>query len=89
MINQLPSPECPLGYTTRQLEQILTPQRLESFWEWFTGQTGAICDGRLYNHEIKAYEPSPCAANPHGMVVYRSDFERFLAGLGDAEWVGA
>jgi hypothetical protein len=27
------------------------------------------------------YEPTECAANPHGMVTYRSDVERFLMGL--------
>lgn len=39
-------------------------------FDWFCGYTG---DG--------SYEDTECAGNPHGPVVYRTDLNRFLAGL--------
>ena len=33
------------------------------------------------------YEATECAASPHGMVVYRSDLERFMRGLPIYDWL--
>lgn len=73
----LPQPICKMGYTKAQLEQILGP-RLTEFNRWMYGQTGAICDGREYDHAAKAYKPTNCG--PHGMVVYAHDLRQFLSG---------
>lgn len=75
---KLVAPECKLGYPSRQVEEIMG-DRLSTFNRWMSGQTRAICDGRNYNHDIKAYEPSGCG--PHGPVTYSWDVQRFLAGL--------
>lgn len=71
---------CPLGLTIEELETLLGPT-IERFWDWMYGQTMAICEGRRYNHETKEHEDDECAEHPHGLVVYRSDVERYLAGL--------
>jgi hypothetical protein len=81
-------PECPLGYPMTQLEALLNPVGMEAFNHWFNGQTGSICEGKQYNPAIRKDEPDACAGHPHGLVVYASDFRRFLAGMGDAEWPG-
>lgn len=73
----LPAPECPLGYTDRQLREILGAQ-LPGFDAWFDGQTGAVCEGREWNPETGEYQPTTCAGAPHGLVVYAHDLERFL-----------
>lgn len=39
-------------------------------FDWYCGYTGT-----------GYYEDDDCAGNPHGMIVYRHDLERFLAGL--------
>ena len=70
-------PECKHGFTQGQLVDILG-DRLVEFKMWMRGQTIASCDGRLYNHGKKEYEPSGCG--PHGFVVYSWDLERFLDG---------
>lgn len=69
---------CMYGFTYEDQERILG-DRLPEFSRWMRGQTITKCDGRQFNHATKKYEPDGCG--PHGMVVYRSDLERFLAGL--------
>jgi len=61
----LPDPICQYGYTQEQLHAIFGA-RLHEFEKWFTGQTGAICD-----------DPG---CGEHGLVVYRWDVERYVAG---------
>lgn len=70
-----PQPDCIYGYTQGQLDSILGPRRIE-FNRWMYGQTGAICDGRRYDHNLKTYVETGCG--PHGMVVYSWDLKRFL-----------
>lgn len=70
-------PNCHLGYTYEQLQDILG-SRLDEFSHWMVGQTMSICEGQQYNYEKKDYEPTNCG--PHGMVVYPWDLQRFLHG---------
>jgi hypothetical protein len=77
----LPRPSCSLGYTEADLAAILGPD-LIPFRAWFSGQTGAICDGRLWDGN--RYVDSTCG--PHGPVVYGHDLVRFIEGKDDAEW---
>jgi hypothetical protein len=74
----MPPPSCPYGYTDADLDAILGDRR-PAFTRWMWGQTGTICDGRLYDHDARRYKPSPCVDAPHGFVVYGSDLRRFLA----------
>jgi hypothetical protein len=69
-------PECDMGYTVPQLEEILG-DRMPDFDRFMHGQTFSLCDGRLYNYETKGYD---AGCGPHGTVVNRSDLERFLRG---------
>lgn len=75
----LPDPECRLGYTYTQLTTILG-WRLDDFGRWMRGQTMSLCDGRKYNHDSKVYEEA-CGGVSHGGVVYRHDLERYLLDL--------
>lgn len=74
-------PDCTLGFSTQFLEGILSTRDYANLQRWMDGQTGAICDGRVYNHETKQYEPSECADNPHGVVYYAHDVRRWALGL--------
>lgn len=74
-----PAPECEYGYTFTQIGFILG-DRMPEFNAWMVGQTGAICEGRSYDHETSKYVIS-CGGIAHGMVVYSSDLHRFMAGL--------
>lgn len=69
-------PACPLGYTAEQVEQIAA-EDIADFRKWIEGQTVAICDGRVFNHETREYEPSKCAETPHGVVFYPWDVARW------------
>lgn len=73
--SQLPAPTCRSGYPLAQVETILGA-RAAAFWRWHEGQTGAICDGRSFDHDTRQYRDTGCG--PHGPVVYRWDLERFL-----------
>lgn len=73
-----PPPNCPAGYSWDYLEEVMTPTVFQEFRYWMRGQTCTICDGRVYNYATKLYQPSECAANPHGGVAYRWDVHRFL-----------
>lgn len=77
--DNLPDPECILGYPLSRVEDLLGPS-FERFRYWMRGQTVAQCDGRSYNYEIKGYEPTGCG--PHGTVVYVHDLKRWLANEG-------
>lgn len=76
-LKDLPPPECPGGYTRAQITEIFGDDE-DRFWAWFTGQTGSICDGRRYDHEKQAYEPTECAGAPHGPVVYPWDMREYV-----------
>ena len=74
-------PECELGYTQQQINHIfgvLAP----TFYQWMSGQTGSICEGRKYDHAEQAYQPTGCG--PHGCIVYAYDVERFVEKLNSA-----
>lgn len=72
----LPSPACESGYTRDQIEAILGPA-VASFDQWHRGQTGGICDGRIWSHETRTYSPR-CGGVAHGFTVYESDFTTFM-----------
>lgn len=75
---EYPIPECSLGYTARQIEQLMG-SRIHEFYSWMNGQTMAICDGRAFDPEVGSVRDSGCG--PHGVVVYSWDAKRFLLGL--------
>lgn len=77
-MNPLSEPECSYGYPWTQLEREVDAETVERLSDWMSGQTMAICDGRRYNDDSREYEPT---GHAHGLVVYRWDVERFLAGL--------
>lgn len=68
---------CPHGLTRRDVKTVMGA-RLDEFDKWMNGQTMMICDGRKFNHDTREYEPD--CPEPHGVVAYRWDVERFLAG---------
>lgn len=76
MIQELPPPECSMGYTSAQLDTILGTDR-ERFNRWMRGQTVALCDGREYDHVTKEYHET---GHAHGVVVYGTDLRNFLVG---------
>lgn len=78
MKDNLPKPECALGYTHSQIEEILG-QRTKEFWFWMSGQTMVLCDGKYYDHHLGKYLSTECG--PHGGIVYPWDLQRFLDGL--------
>lgn len=75
---KFPEKDCEYGYSWSFLEETMDPDTFKKFSHWMRGQTCTICDGRLYNHEKKQYEPSACANNPHEGVAYSWDVHRFL-----------
>jgi hypothetical protein len=78
---ELQEPTCPHGYTEDDLTEILGEDGLVPFWNWMSGQTVMLCDGRKYNHTMGEYVETSCSATPHGVVVYEWDLERFMLGL--------
>ena len=78
-MSELPKPDCALGYTDAQLDEILGDRRAE-FDHWMRGQTIALCEGRLYDHDTREYYES-CGGVAHGAATYPWDVESFLAGL--------
>lgn len=79
---ELPTPECEIGFTDRQVDEILEANKYtrEEFDQWMYGQTGAICEGRAYNHDRQEYEER-CGGVAHGFIYFTWDVERFLDGL--------
>lgn len=73
----LPAPECWLGYPWYQCEEILGTRTTE-FGKWMYGQTMSLCDGRRYDHDLLEYVDT--CPEPHGVVVYKWDLQRFLDG---------
>lgn len=73
---------CPLGYTDDDLERHFGAKRgqLHSLWQQLRGQTGAICEGRRYNHDAGAYEPDACGDHPHGFIAYVHDVQEWYEG---------
>lgn len=72
---ELPKPECKYGYPQKQLKEILG-DRVNEFNKYVVGQTGTICNGKIYNYDKDKYEPSGCG--PHGIVTYMCDVRTFL-----------
>ena len=66
---------CPLGIPLSEIED---EPWYDEFRKWHNGQTGAICDGREYDHDLGRYVNTPCMGAPHGYVVYGDDLARFL-----------
>lgn len=73
------SPSCPHGYTTADLERVFGAS-LPAFHKWMDGQTQGVCEGRRYDHDLRRYFPTECADDPHGVVAYRYDVERYVRG---------
>lgn len=71
----LPAPVCQVGYPVAQVVEILGDLK-PAFDKWFTGQTGGICEGKVYNHGTGNHEPSGCG--PHGFAVYTWDLKRWV-----------
>lgn len=78
MRNKSYSRACKFGYTWGEISDMLGKTNMPKFEDWFRGQTGAICDGRQYNHDTESYEETGCG--PHGGVVYAHDLTRFIYG---------
>jgi len=79
--NPLSKPECHGGYPIAQLQRELDEDTFEKLSTWMRGQTGMICTGQKYNYDTEKYEPSECGDEPHGMVIYSWDVDRFFLGL--------
>ena len=79
-VKDLPKPKCPQGYTHSEINVIFQNNSLQiaKFWDWMTGQTQSVCDGRRYNHDKREYEPTECAGNEHGIVTYYWDVECYV-----------
>lgn len=82
MAKKLPEPECEIGYSGIQLEQFFG-DKMKDFLRFMHGQTYALCDGRKYDYEAKAYVPS---CGPHGAVYYASDVHTFIMGAPIWDW---
>lgn len=71
------TPECPAGFTDRQVREMTGPN-YPRFLKWMRGQTTVQCSHEEYNHELKSYQPTGCQ-HPVGMTVYYPrDVARFL-----------
>lgn len=82
-------PSCPLGYSEGDLERYFGAKRGEEhpLWKQLRGQTGAICEGRRYNHQTREYEPDACRYEPpHGFVSYVSDVQEWYEGRPVSDW---
>lgn len=79
---------CPLGFTRADLEEQFGAKVGEKhpLWEQLRGQTGAICEGRSYNHDAREYTPNECANNPHGFISYVSDVAEWVKGQTVSDW---
>lgn len=75
---QLPEPECELGYPHSQLEEMFDEQQMKRLHLWMAGQTQAICEGKLYDHGKGEYYPC-CDGTAHGYVMYAHDVRRWLS----------
>lgn len=74
----LPHPNCPLGYNPAELHDILG-DNIGDFTRWMAGQTVALCTGTVFNHDDGHYEATACDP-PHGVVIYPWDVTRYLKG---------
>lgn len=63
----LPDPECYHGYPITQVRVILSGNQYDRFFDWMSGQTVALCEGKRCD-------------TPHGGVVYSSDLLQYLNG---------
>lgn len=81
----LEAAECPLGYPVDQARRI-AGSRWDEFRGWFRGQTGAICMGCRYDHDLRQYVDDACTGQAHGPVVYAHDFRRWVNGRNVYDW---
>lgn len=70
-------PSCIYGYTEADLI-IIFGDRLPDFYKWMRGQTISLCDGRVYDHDLKEYIDSKCGPPGHGPVYYPWDVKNFI-----------
>lgn len=70
-------PDCPMGYSHTYLKANLSTTQYMALRKWLNGKTQSVCDGRSYNHKLGKYGPNECVNNPHGVVVYSWDFDRW------------
>lgn len=77
---KLPEPECQMGFTRKQIEEMFGTIGVSQFFEWMSGQTVCQCDGKAYNHEKKTYEPTGCT-HPTSTIYYMGDVKRYVEGL--------
>lgn len=75
MTLNLPKPECEMGYPLAQVKNILG-NNIDTFNKWMVGQTGAICNGKLYDRDLDKNVSSGCG--PHGMIIYTHDLKEFI-----------
>lgn len=73
---EVPDPECRLGYTLTQLDEMLGQGFVrDNFEEYMWGQTRAICGG-----QSDGGEPDEKCEVAHGLTVYWWDFDRWAMG---------
>lgn len=80
-LEDLPEPDCPHGYPLEQLEEEMSSEQFHKFLRWVYGQTVLICNGEVYDHDIKKYGRSDCFDSPHGSVAYVWDVAQFMRGV--------
>ena len=66
-VENLPEQDCDYGFSMALLEQVMPKSQWEAFGHWMSGQTMMLCSGT-------------CGSEPHGVVAYRWDVERFAQG---------
>ena len=72
------SRSCERGFTSSDLDKMMTPEQRSEFTNWIYGQTTPFCDGQYYDYSTKRYVHTGCG--PHGMCYYPWDVQRFLDG---------
>lgn len=77
-VELLAESSCPHGFTQNDLQQILGDRLLGVFDQWMMGQTQCICNGESYDYEESRYDETSCANDPHGVVSYVWDVDRFV-----------
>jgi len=85
LLEKMPVPECAMGYTRAQVEQMFG-LFMHNFDEWMSGQTTVLCTGKEYDHAKNQYVAARCAGcaekpGGHGGVYYIDDVHRFILGL--------
>ena len=76
LLETLPKPDCRYGYPIAQVREHLGDNTFATFSQWIDGQTVSVCDGRVYDHELRQYYETGCG--PHGLVYYHWNVQSFL-----------